>query len=128
MSTVAVNRKKIGEVETGLRAKRRARARSKALSYVIGRAVTFTFILGGAYLATNIYGHVLIDQARRDAADARQRLNTASRAVAGLERRVRELKSTAAIESWALSNGYQQRELLPGIDVPEGVTVVAQRD
>lgn len=128
MSTVAVNRKKIGEVETGVRAKRRARARSKAVSYVAARAVAFSLLVGASYLSTNIYGHVLIDQARRDASDARQRLNTSSRAVAGLERRVRELKSTASIESWALANGYQQRELLPGIDVPEGVTVVAQRD
>lgn len=127
MSTVAVNRKAIGEVESGVRSKRRAKARAKAIGYVINRSIVFLSMVLAAYLATNITGHIMIDQARRDASTAKTRLNTASRAVSGLERRVRELKSTAAIESWALANGYEQKELLPGLEIPEGGTVVAQR-
>lgn len=128
MSTVAVNRRKVGDVETGVRSKRRGRSKARAVGIVLNRSIAFLSLVVGAYLATNITGHILIDQARRDASTARARLNTASRAVAGLERRVRDLKSANSIETWAMANGFEQRELLPGIDVPEGGTLVAQRD
>ncbi len=130
MSTVAVNRRKVGEVETGVRSRSRARARAraKAVGRVLNRSIAFLSVVVVSYLATNLTGHILIDQARRDASTARYRLNTASRAVAGLERRVQELKSASAIETWAMANGYEQAELIPGIEVPEGGTLVAQRD
>lgn len=127
MSTVAVNRKSIGEVESGVRAKRRARARAKTGSLILNRTLVFFTISVTAYLGTNITGHIMIDQARRDASDAKARLNTATRAVAGLDRRIRDLKSTYSITNWAVANGYEQGEFIPSLDDREA-TVVAQRD
>ena len=129
MSTVAVNRKSIGEVEAGVRSKRRSksRARARAGAMVINRSIAFLGVAVVSYMATNITGHVMIDQARRDAGDAKHRLNNASRAVAGLERRVRDLRSSGSVELWASANGYLQAEIVPQLDDQEK-TLVAQRD
>lgn len=128
MSTVAVNRRKVGEVESGVRSRRRSRARAKVVGAVLNRTIVFLSLVLVAYLGTNITGHILIDQARKEASVAKARLTTASRAVAGLERRVQELKSSSAVETWALANNFEQAEIIPGIEVPEGGTLVAQRD
>lgn len=127
MSTVAVNRKSIGEVEAGVRAKRRAKARAKTGAMILNRSLLFLSVSVVAYLGVTISGHIMIDQARRDSMEARARLNTASRAVAGLERRVHELKSPSSVQMWASANGYQPHDFIPALDEKE-TTIVAQRD
>jgi hypothetical protein len=128
MSTVAVNRKAIGTVETGVRTRRRSRAKARMGTMILTRTVVFLGITVGAYFGSSISGHIMIDQARRDGNTAHGRFNTAQRALSGLERRVRELKSSNAVETWALANGYEQKELIPGLEAPREGTIVAQRD
>ncbi len=129
MSTVAVNRRNIGNRDTGIRNRRRSKSRAKVGQVILVRSLTFFGVAFVAYFASSMGGHIMIDQARQEGGLARLRATMASKAIHSLERSVRDIKSTNRIEKWAVANGLAATELVPGISAPgEERTIVATNE
>ncbi|MBI1757260.1 MAG: hypothetical protein HYR64_09160 [Fimbriimonas ginsengisoli] len=79
----------------------------------MARCVALAFVVAATFMASSLVGHVAAERARREAIEATTRLRIARKAEAMLAERVEGISNLAAIQSWAASNGYQPREVVP---------------
>ena len=108
------------------RTRSRSKSKAAAASRVLALAMTFVVVSASTYLASSLFGQVMLENARREGIVAQRRATEAKRSEVLLRARINELTGFSNLESWAVSHGFIAPDQ-PA--VPSGdVTRVAQLD
>ena len=74
---------------------------------VFGKSVaTFMAFAAIAFLASSLWGNVMVESARRDALRASERMRAAKAAEAALQQQVEALTRTETVVAWGKANGF----------------------
>lgn len=109
----------------------RTRAKSTANHAVrdslLNYTLAFGLLFGLTYGASSLLGQTMMEQARREGLQARERAQTARKDVAVLRQRVERLVGMRSVEQWATVRGYSLDTTTPGRK-PVNLTMVARNE
>jgi hypothetical protein len=77
-----------------------------SLASLAGKSAMFAVITFIAFSGSSLAGHVLVEQARRDALRSQERARDARAAETALRQRVELATSGAGLDEWALEQGF----------------------
>lgn len=97
--------------------------RDSILWYALG----FSIIVGLTYGTSSLVGQTMMEQARREGLQARERAQDARKDVAVLRQRVERLVGMRSVEQWATVRGYTLEGATP-VRKPMNLTMVAKNE
>ncbi|MBS1718951.1 MAG: hypothetical protein JST35_00735 [Armatimonadetes bacterium] len=114
MSTVPVSRpfprmrEPYVQTPVKVRARRVAKARSRSKSHVaiLANLIAFGAVVGVAFVATSLLGHVMVEKARRQNSLALSRLSAAKTAMGPLKLAITTYNDPREIAKWSEGHGY----------------------
>ena len=92
--------------QTRVHTRTRTRGRSGSESQTIARAATFAIIVCCAFIASSLFGNVMVEKARREGLRAAERAREARKAETVLREQVDMLVSLTAVEDWATAHSF----------------------
>jgi len=76
-------------------------------------AVAFVIVTTFVFGASSLFGHVMVEKARREGISAGRRLQTALQGQSNLAAELESLSDMARLELWAKQNGFVAPDVLP---------------
>jgi hypothetical protein len=95
------------EVKLRARVLERRRSKSAIVGLLLVHSMMFSMIAGLTYGASSLYGQVMVESARRDRIEAKERADQAKKGEVLLRERLDKLTQAAAIDEWAFAHGFR---------------------